>query len=229
MLCRQCGESLQKGIAVCGSCGTVLPASTAGGSHSGGCVGYSDRIHDAAFARYLRNTNRWAGIFSILLATVAVTGFYLYGETSAEMGNPEALLIGIAIGGMFLLIGLYAVISRKRSRTWDGVVADRTIRQRNRRQSTGSGDDDYMVHNYTEYTVIVHEEDSGRAHRLTAEDDDTVFCYFQVGDRVRHHGGLNSYEKFDKSKDDIVFCNACATLCNITEDACWRCGCPLLK
>ena len=64
---------------------------------------------------------------------------------------------------------------------------------------------------------------------MTAEDDRTVFDYFQVGDRVRHHAGLNSYEKYDKSHDSIIFCNACATLCQISDDVCWRCKCPLLK
>ena len=68
-----------------------------------------------------------------------------------------------------------------------------------------------------------------KKHRLTAEDDRTVFDYFQVGDHVRHHAGLNSYEKYDKSQDSIIFCNACATLCQISDDVCFRCKCPLLK
>jgi len=64
---------------------------------------------------------------------------------------------------------------------------------------------------------------------LTAEDDDTVYNYYQTGDRVRHHGGLNSFEKYDKSQDDIVFCNACASLNDINDEYCFRCNCPLLK
>jgi len=31
-----------------------------------------------------------------------------------------------------------------------------------------------------------------------ALNDDTLYKYFQIGDRVRHHGGLNSFEKYDK-------------------------------
>lgn len=62
-----------------------------------------------------------------------------------------------------------------------------------------------------------------------AEDDDTVFNYFLVGDRVRRHGKLNSYEKYDKTADSIIFCSDCATLCEITLEVCRLCQCPLLK
>lgn len=189
-------------------------------------IGYSERIHDPTFARYLQNTNRWSAVFSVILAVAAVIGFYIYGETSREMENPQAMFIGLGIGSMFLLIALYTIIARKRSKTWDGVVVDKTVKKKNRRQSTGNSD--YYIHNYTEYAVIVRNE-RGKMHRLTAVDDDTVFNYYQIGDRVRHHAGLNSYEKYDKSRDSIVFCNACATLCDINDDVCWRCKCPLLK
>ena len=52
---------------------------------------------------------------------------------------------------------------------------------------------------------------------------------YQIGDRVRYHGGINSYEKYDKTGDKIIPCNACGTLCDIHEDYCYRCKCPLLK
>lgn len=191
-------------------------------------MGYSDKINDPAFAQYVKNNNRWSAIFSMILAVAAIVGFFIYGEISAEMENPQALYIGLGIGGMFLLIALFQIIGRKRSKTWDGVVADKTIKKKNRRQSNGNGDNDYYIHYYTEYAVIVRE-DNGKTHRMTAEDDDTVFNYYQVGDRVRHHAGLNSHEKYDKSKDGIIFCSACGTLCDIKDDICFRCKCPLLK
>ncbi|MEW6663255.1 MAG: hypothetical protein ACOY9Y_02380 [Bacillota bacterium] len=193
-----------------------------------GRIGYSDRINDPSFARYIKKNDRWAAIFSVILAAAAIAGFYIYGENSSEMENPQALYIGLGIGGMFLAIAQLQIFGRKRSKTWDGVVADKTVKKKNRRQSSGSGDNDYYIHYYTEYAVII-QADNGRIHRLTAEDDDTVFNYYQTGDRVRHHAGLNSYEKFDKSHDSIIFCNACGTLCDISDDICFRCQCPLLK
>lgn len=191
-------------------------------------MGYSDRINDPAFAQYVKNNNRWSAIFSMILTIVAIVGFFIYGEVSSEMENPQALYIGLGIGGMFLLIALFQIVGRKRSKTWDGVVTDKTIKKKNRRQSTGNGDNDYYIHYYIEYAVIVREG-NGKTHRMTAEDDDTVFNYYQIGDRVRHHAGLNSYEKYDKSKDGIIFCSACGTLCDIKDDICFRCKCPLLK
>lgn len=229
MYCEHCGTALTENARFSTGCGIQI--SVAPDSHpteGAQRIGYSERIHDPAFAGYLKNTNRWSAIFSMMLAFAAVIGFYIYGETSREMENPQALFIGLGIGGMFFLIALYTIIARKRSKTWDGVVVDKTVKQKNRRQSTGSGDNDYYIHYYTEYAVIVRDE-RGKTHRLTAENDDTVFNYYQIGDCVRHHAGLNSYEKYDKSRDSIVFCNACATLCDINDDVCFRCKCPLLK
>lgn len=213
----------------CKNCGTVLVEKARFCTGCGGRIGYSERIHDPAFAVYLKSTNRWSAIFSMILAVAAVIGFYIYGETSREMENPQALFIGFGIGSMFLAIAFFQILGRKRSETWDGVVVDKTVKQKDRRQSTGSGDNDYYIHYYTEYAVIVRENESGKTHRMVFEDDTTVFDYYQVGDRIRRHAGLNSYEKYDKSKDSIIFCNACGTLCDINDEVCFRCQCPLLK
>ena len=85
----------------------------------GGRAGFSTRIHDPAFAKYLKNSNRWSGMFSGILAIAAVVGFYIYGETSSEMSNPQALYIGFGIGGMFIFVALIQMIGRKTSKTWD--------------------------------------------------------------------------------------------------------------
>ena len=194
----------------------------------GGRAGFSTRIHDPAFAKYLKNSNRWSGMFSGILAIAAVVGFYIYGETSSEMSNPQALYIGFGIGGMFIFVALIQMIGRKTSKTWDGTVIDKTIKKKRRRKSTGSEESDYDWVDYVEYKVIIKSEE-GKKHEITAEDDDTLYNYYKVGDRVRHHGGLNSYEKYDKSNDSIIFCAACATLNQIEDDKCHRCKCPLLK
>lgn len=227
MYCKHCGTALPDDTRFCAGCGAQTgsipdsrPASQAER------IGYSERIHDPAFARYLKHTNRWSAIFSLILAVAAVIGFTIYGEVSGEMKNPQALFIGLGIGGMFLVIALFQILGRKRSKTWDGVVVDKTIKKKTRRHDTGNNDT--YIEYYTEYAVVIRDE-RGKTHRLTAEDNDTRYNYFQVGDRVRHHAGLNSYEKYDKSRDSIIFCNACATLCRISDDICFRCKCPLLK
>jgi len=191
----------------------------------GNLVGYSPQINDPAFANYIKNTKRWSYLFALIIALIAIVGFYIYGETSSEMDNPEALYIGLGIGGMFLAIAFFQSIGRNTS-TWDGVVVDKKIEAQKRKRK--SGNNDYYWQNYTLYTVFIKRE-NGKIYTTSAEDDDTVFNYYQIGDKVRHHGGLNSYEKYDKSRDTIIFCNACASLNDIQKDACFRCHSPLLK
>ena len=222
MHCINCGSINSKDAEFCGVCGQMLKQ--AGDNRER--VGYSNKINSPEFARYVKSTYRWSGIFAVLFAVTAIVGFYIYGNTSRDMNNPQALYIGIAVGGMFLLIALFQIVGRKRSRTWDGCVIDKEIKLKTRRERHGN--DEYHMHCYTEYTVVIRE-DGGRTHDISAEDDDTVYNYYHIGDKVRHHASLNSYEKYDKSKDKIIFCNACATLCDINDDICSRCKCPLLK
>ena len=192
-------------------------------------AGFSDKINDPAFAKYLKNSNRWAAIFAVGLAVVAVSGFAIAGELGWDnMENPQALFQGLGVGGMFLLIALFTIIGRKRSRTWDGAVVDKKITKKRKKRSSNNSSDDYYYVDYLEYLVLIRADD-GKTHRIVNEDDDTQYNYYRVDDRLRHHGGLNSYEKYDKSGDSIIFCNACATLCDINDDYCFRCKCPLLK
>ncbi len=230
MYCKKCGAILSENDKFCASCGTGLASKFDEGNPRaiGGSIGFSSKINDPAFTKYINKSNRWAVVFSAILAVAAIIGFFIYGETSSEMENPQALFIGMGIGGMFVIIALFQVIARKRSRTWDGTVIDKTVKKKSRRQSSGSDTSDYYIQYFTEYSVIIRDK-TGKKHRMVTEDDDTVYNYYKIGDWVRHHAGLNSYEKYDKSKDSIIFCNACATLCSINDDVCFRCNCPLLK
>lgn len=186
-------------------------------------IGYSPKINDPAFAKYIKDTNKWSGYFSLGLAFAAVLGFFINGEVSDDMENPESLYIGFVIGGMFLLIAFYQIASRNRSKTWDGTIIDKKVEKKRRH-------DKYQDcwREYLEYKVTI-EAGNGRKHDLIAEDDDTKYNYYQIGDKVRRHKGLNSYEKYDKRRDAIIFCNACASLNDIRDDYCFRCKCPLLK
>ncbi|MDD2306172.1 MAG: hypothetical protein PHP53_15830 [Prolixibacteraceae bacterium] len=186
-------------------------------------MGYSQKINDPAFAKYVKNANSYSGYFSLGLAFVAVLGFFINGEVSDNMENPESLFIGLGIGSMFILIAIFQIVGRNRGTTWDGVVVDKKTENKRRRSKY---DESWI--NYTRYTVYIRA-DNGKTHTTSAEDDDTKYNYYRVGDRVRHHKGLNTYEKEDKSGDKIVFCNACASLNDIKEVFCFRCNCPLLK
>lgn len=228
MFCTQCGAEINGTANFCGACGVKRndPVSRKEENPKAGLVGFSSKINDPAFAGYIKSSNRYAAIFSFGLAIAAVIGFGIYGETSSEMDNPEAIYIGLGIGGMFILIALFQIMGRKRGKTWDGAVVDKKVAQKRRRRNTSGND--YYWQDYLEYTVFI-TSDQGKKHVICVEDDDTLYNYYQVGDRVRHHKGINSYEKYDKSKDDIIFCNACASKNDIKDDFCFRCNCPLLK
>lgn len=170
--------------------------------------------------KYVKNANRWAAIFSIILAVAAIIGFYIAGEAGVDnMENPQALYIGFGIGGMFLTIALFQIIGRKRSKTWDGTVVDKQVKKKRRKRR--SGEDNISYEDYLEYTVFIRAN-GGKTHRIVADDDDTLYNYYRIGDRVRHHAGLNTFEKYDKTDDKFIPCNACATLCDIGDDVCFR-------
>ena len=226
MYCSSCGTQVSESTRFCPACGGEIKQA-AQAPQSAGLRGFSTRISDPAFAKYVKNTNRWSAIFSIILAVAAVIGFYIAGETGAEgMSNPESIYIGFGIGGMFLTIALFQILGRKRSTTWDGTVEDKKIKKKTKRHDYGN--DNVQYEDYLEYSVIIRS-DQGKRHTIKSNNSDTLYNYYQIGDRVRHHAGLGSYEKYDKTGDRFIPCNACATLCDINEDVCFRCKCPLLK
>lgn len=176
-------------------------------------MAYSLKIHDPSFDAYLKNTKDYRFQFAFALAIIAVAGFYLYGEISDEMDNPEALHIGMGIGAMFFLIGIYSAFSGKKEATWDGEVVEKEIIEKE------------MV---TEFVVYI-EDQKHKRHEIKIENDATLYNYFKIGEKVRYHGKLKTYEKNDKTGDDIIFCNACSFMHEIDEIICTNCGCPLLK
>jgi len=192
--------------------------------------GFSEKINDPAFDRYKKNSNRYSLIFALILSIISILSFYFYGENSNEMDNPQAIYIGIFIGAIFISIALVQIFQRINSKTWDGKVIDKKIEHKQiKKYSSGDG---FFKHKYienkTEYIIIIKRDDS-KIHTVITEDDDTLFNYYKIGDLVRHHKGLNTLEKYDKTEDKIIFCNACASLNDINDDFCHRCGAPLLK
>lgn len=230
MYCEHCGSLISEDDKFCKSCGKEI----IGGEDKNKTIvnstinriGYSDKINDPMFKKYLKNNNRWSAIFSLVLAIIAFIGFTLAGENNWDnLENPESMYIGLGVGAMFLLIALFQIIGRKRNPTWDGTVVDKTRSYEKKRNNSDDGPkyDEYLL-----YKVKIKRE-SGKDYTISVRDDDTSYNYYEVGDKVRHHGGLNSLEKYDKTGDKIIFCNACASLCNYEDDYCFRCKCPLLK
>jgi len=230
MYCQQCGAFLSENTRFCGSCGIPQnqQPNTAELNFDQSLVGFSSKINDPAFKKYIKNYNRWSVIFTVIVAVAAVVGFTIAGEMGVDgMGNPESLYIGLAVGGMFIVIAISQIKGRKRSSTWDGTVVDKKVRKKTERQFDADNDYNYNV-DYLEYSVVIRS-DHGKTHVLKDRNNDTLYNYYRVGDRLRYHAGLKSYEKYDKSADNFIICNACASLNDIHYDYCFRCKCPLLK
>lgn len=163
MICPNCGADSDKSVKFCVQCGSPQvqsatnqtpepktaerePEREAAGNNA--LIGYSERINDPAFASYRRQTTAWSFIFAGILAVIVIVGFYIYGEKSSEMDNPQALYIGLGIGGMFLTIALLSTISRMRVKQWDGVVIDKKRRERRGAARTPTA---ATIRNYTPY------------------------------------------------------------------------------
>lgn len=229
MYCKHCGAAISENEKFCKECGGEQSPqkieTTASKEQS--LVGFSQKINDPAFDKYIKNNNRWSAIFSIVLAAVAVIGFFIAGEVGADgMKNPQAIFIGLGVGGIFMVIALFQVLSRKRSTTWDGTIENKETKKKTERHTYG--EDDVSYEDYLEYSVIIRS-DCGKKVVLKAKNDDTLYNYYSVGDKIRHHAQLDSYEKYDKTGDTFIPCIACATICDIKDDYCFRCKCPLLK
>ena len=71
---------------------------------------------------------------------------------------------------------------------------------------------------------------SDPAHRLRKPPCPCeMYDYFKVGDRVRYHPAFATYEKFDKSRDSIIYCNVCSMMNPVSNDRCERCANLLFK
>jgi len=188
-----------------------------------GQVGYSSKIADPAFDKYRTNSKRWSYIFAAVLFLAAVIGFPIYGQVSGELEMPYSLYYGLGIGGMFVAIAAWQSFSRDRDTTWDGVVVDKRTYKKQSHDKDNNSTRYYTVY---EYKV---KRDNGKLYTHRTEDNSIVYNYFNIGDKVRHHKGFGGYEKYDKTKDLFLFCTACGSQNDISNDHCFRCKCPLLK
>jgi hypothetical protein len=189
-------------------------------------MGYSKLINDKRFENYIKSKKKYNIIFALILSFIVIIGFYINGENNPDMNNPESLYIGLVISAIFISIGIYATIGINLTKTWDGVVIDKT-KQKKKKDIGNPGE--HLYKDVIEYKVIIKRNDNGKLYDIASYDDDTLYNYYNINDKVRHHKKLNSYEKYDKSKDTIIFCNACGSLEDIKSDTCSKCHCPLLK
>ena len=229
MFCEQCGNPIPEGAAFCRQCGSqVKPdSSKAPGitqkQSTGSLVGWSQvinhpEIHQAA-QKNKKSAMGCMWFFTILFPV----GFLLAGLLIEEMPLNEAIIIGVGLGLLMLIINLIRIRGMKRP-IWEGVVIDKYTKQRSKQ----SRDDSSSVTYYTEYNVVIKGVD-GKKKYSVERDLNPMYGYLSIGDRVRFHPMFDSYEKFENSKDKIIYCNICHMMNPIANERCERCSNLLFK
>lgn len=240
-VCGSCGAKLQEDAAFCTNCGasvqrgmgeatnvsrqTTVPPSRSDippQNHTA-LVGWSTRSNDpeilAAAQKNKKSAMGCAWIFMLLFPI----GFLLAGLFIDEMPLNEAIIIGIGLGVVMLVINLVRIKGMKRP-VWEGVVIEKFQKER-RRHNRGDDSFDY----YTEFTVVI-KTNAGKVKRIIERDSQRhMYDYLAVGDRVRYYPAFETYEKYDKSQDQIIYCNVCRMMNPIANERCKRCNNLLFK
>ena len=163
-----------------------------------------------------RSAIRWTCVFTLLFPVV----FLIAGLFSDEVPLNEGLIIGSGLGLLLLAINLWRISGTNRP-AWDGEGIKKLQKKR------WKNDKDGTSQSYNEYIVLIRTE-AGKKKRIVERQGD-MYDYLDVGDRVRYHPALETYEKFDKSKDTYIYCNICRLRNSIRNDRCDRCKNLLFK
>lgn len=161
----------------------------------------------------------WTWFFTLLFPV----GFLIAGLLSDEVPLNEALIIGSGLGLLILAINLWRIAGMKKP-VWAGVVMKKVEKKRYKRDN-----DDGSSQSYMEYIVLIRTERGKKKRIVECQRGRDMYDYLDVGDRVRYHPALETYEKYDKSKDQVIYCNVCRLGNSIRNDRCERCNNLLFK
>ncbi|HBK59544.1 MAG TPA: hypothetical protein DDZ84_01965 [Firmicutes bacterium] len=186
-----------------------------------GLVGWSSRCDDPAILAAAQSNRKSAIGCAWALAFLFPLGFAVAGLFVEELPLGEALIIGSGLGALMMVINLLRAKSMKKP-AWEGVVIEKY--EKDKRKYDRSDDVTY----YTEFVIVI-QTTTGRKHRIARDSHREMYDYFKVGDRVRYHPAFATYEKFDKSRDRIIYCNVCSMMNPISNDRCERCANLLFK
>ena len=235
-MCKNCGNKLPEDADFCINCGRAVntkppepavsaqAASPAPPQNSAGLIGFSDRCNDPEILAVARENKRFAVGCMWILVFVPLIGFPVAGLLMDDFPFGESVVIGIGLALIMLVVNLIALRSRRQP-VWEGVVVNKYRKER----SEHKGGDDGYWQTYTEYTTVI-TTDAGRKKTIVERDSRRfMYDYLSVGDRVRYHPKFGTYEKYDKSKDRIIYCNVCTKMNPIQNDRCKWCNNLLFK
>lgn len=234
-VCPSCGEKLPESAAFCISCGKPVnmaaPEQREQSQASSftpqqvdtGLIGFSDRCNHPEIQAVAQKNKKFSIGCMWILFFVPLIGFPVAGLLVEDLPFGEAAVIGIVLALIILIANLIA-LQQTRKPIWEGVVVNKYSKVKSERK----GDDDSW-RTYTEYTTII-TTDAGKKKTIVERDSRRImYDYLSVGDRVRYHPKLSTYEKYDKSKDRIIYCNVCTKMNPIQNDRCKWCNNLLFK
>ncbi|MBC3803010.1 zinc-ribbon domain-containing protein [Acetobacterium fimetarium] len=221
MFCKKCGAPIKDDAEFCTKCGTPADKGATPSDHASGLVGWSTRWEDPEIIAASKKNNMTVIGFTWALALILPIGFLVAGLFIDSLKLADAMIIGFSLAAVLLCINLIHLKIRK-NQTWEGVVTEKYVREKPADDESENEDID------TEYVLVV-QKTNGKIHHVIYLNRREMYDYFAIGDRIRYHQGLGTYEKYDKSGDRIIYCNVCSAENPITNDRCVRCNRPLLK
>ena len=224
-VCAACDTKLPEGAEFCIGCGAAVspavPARSQGGT---GLVDFSDRYNCPEILAAAQKNKKFSIGCMWILVFVPLIGFPVAGLLMDDFPFGESIIIGMGIAFVMLVLNLLA-LRRTKQPMWEGVVVNKYSKEK--REHRGGEDDNYRT--YTEYTTIINTDADKKKTIVEKDSGRHMYDYLSVGDRVRFHPKFGTYEKYDKSKDRIIYCNVCSMMNPIQNDRCKRCNNLLFK
>ena len=234
MFCKNCGAQQNDGAKFCEKCGAVTAAAAAAGnpaqpSNNQGLVGFSQRIHDPVFEKLQKEGFRRSIKHGLIFLPIVVLLFQIGPFLSNDFPPSTALAVGLIVGGFGLVCTLVGAAKRASSGTWDGEVIDKKITEH-----TTENQEDNTTNTHYLHTIFFSLAGGGKKKMQRKSNRGSLnawdmMIYLNIGDKVRYHGKLDYYEKYDKSRDAEVPCANCHKFIDIRLDSCPHCHVPVIK
>lgn len=195
-------------------------------------IGFSKVVFEPRFKNFYEKNIRKKIFLNFLI--VLMPFFILVSASLLANVIPlgYALKVSLVISSIILILSLFIWFISSKAKSWDGEVISKHEEEREKTVKYGSGK--HARYERVSYTVYVIQVllDSEDSYNIVYETDTVEGKYyyenFNEGDRIRYHGKLHYYEKYDKSKDTFVLCPFCKTVNYIKSSKC-ECGAPLIK
>ena len=233
IFCTECGTRLPGDAQFCSACGASINAPEPTSVTQATASSFPSTTPTPGFSNYcdhpeileVARKNRKSSMGCMWVMTlVPLIGFIIAGLLIDEYPLADAVVIGGGIAVLMLVVNLVA-LRRAKKPVWEGVVVDKTSKERSKRESK----EDSSYTTCTEYTTVIRTQDGKKKTIVEIDSRRDMYDYLTIGDRVRFHPAFGTYEKYDKSKDRIIYCNVCSMENPIHKERCKRCNNLLFK